>query len=72
KLFYFKVSAKSIQQIPLNPDDSKRSGHYAKKRLKSNKKSTSTADESIPMDEHEHTEMLRIAKVSRHQSEVFD
>ncbi|CAF3863342.1 unnamed protein product [Rotaria magnacalcarata] len=56
------VSAKSIQQIPLNPDDSKRLGLYAKKRSNSNKKSTSTADESIPMDEHEHTEMLLIAK----------
>lgn len=68
----FKVSTNNIQQIPLSPNDSKRPGHYAKRRSKSNKKSTSTAGESMPMDEQEHAEMLGVAMVSQHQSESFN
>ena len=38
-----------------------RSGHFIKKKTKDQKKFLS--DESIPMTEQEHDEMLRVAKV---------
>ncbi|CAF4400540.1 unnamed protein product, partial [Rotaria sordida] len=60
-----KVSTKSIQQTSSKTDDNGRLGHFIKKRTKHHKKSTQSpaiVDETIPMNEQEHNEMLKVAK----------
>jgi hypothetical protein len=64
---FSKVSTKSIQQTPAKPDGAGRSGHYIKKQTKDQKKltpSTTISNEAIPMNEQEHNEMLKVAKVN--------
>lgn len=59
---FSKASSKSIKQAaPKPPDNQGRLGHFIKKRSKGQRKST---DEAIQMNEQEHDDMLKVAKVS--------